>query len=438
VRYIAWYPYPKLVVPELEPPKNGKTSWDFSLLDPVTIDFLEATRGHPAVLNLSTIPQWMFKTDQPVPYPTSPDEPTWTYQQGTEFRDPTLKEVADYYRRLAQWYMQGGFTDEYGRRHDSGHYYQIDYWEVLSEPDFEHQMTPETYTRVYDAIVEAVRGVAPQMKFVGMALASTVPGVAGPTTPRFFEYFLNPKHHKAGIPLDMISYHAYSFPTPDETLETQQYTFFHHADNFLDVVHYIESIRQRLSPTTRTAIDEVGGVVVNDRPHEGLVIQQVPDIHWNLCAALYAYLFGNLAVVGIDTLAQSALLTLPGYFPSITMLDWNTGQPNARYWVLKLLRDSFGPGDKLMETSVSLAGQPVGGTRPYVYAQGFMTRPGQRKILLVNKRNRAFEIHLPQSKAVEIEYVDQTTGSNPPGLARSTDGTVTLKGLGVAVVTLSD
>jgi hypothetical protein len=72
VRHIAWYPYPKLVVPELEPPKNGRTSWDFSLVDPVTIDFLEATRGHSVLLNFSTIPQWMFKTDKPVAYPANP------------------------------------------------------------------------------------------------------------------------------------------------------------------------------------------------------------------------------------------------------------------------------------------------------------------------------------------------------------------------------
>src|SRR5262249_49945233 len=64
VRYVPWLPYPKLGVAELEPPKDGKTSWDFSLVDPLTVDFLEATKSHPAVLNFSVIPQWMFKTDK--------------------------------------------------------------------------------------------------------------------------------------------------------------------------------------------------------------------------------------------------------------------------------------------------------------------------------------------------------------------------------------
>jgi hypothetical protein len=86
VRYVPWLPYPRLGVAELEPPKDGKTSWDFSLIDPMTIDFLEATKGHPVVLNFSTIPQWMVKTDKPVSYPADPDLPVWDYTQGSDFR----------------------------------------------------------------------------------------------------------------------------------------------------------------------------------------------------------------------------------------------------------------------------------------------------------------------------------------------------------------
>src|SRR5215471_1112901 len=46
VRYVPWLPYPKLGVAELEPPTQTKTSWDFNLIDPMTIDFLNATKGH--------------------------------------------------------------------------------------------------------------------------------------------------------------------------------------------------------------------------------------------------------------------------------------------------------------------------------------------------------------------------------------------------------
>lgn len=72
VRYVPWLPYPRLAVAELEPPTPEKTSWDFSLIDPMTKDFLAATEGHSTVMNFSTIPAWLFKTDKPVTYPADP------------------------------------------------------------------------------------------------------------------------------------------------------------------------------------------------------------------------------------------------------------------------------------------------------------------------------------------------------------------------------
>src|ERR1700716_265612 len=159
VRYVPWLPYPKLGIAELEPPADGKTSWDFSLIDPMTIDFLDATKGHSVILNFSPIPAWMFKTDKPVPSPADPDQPVWDYTQGTEPRDPSMKEIGDYYGRLFSWYTQGGFTDEFGKRYESGYHYSIPYWEVLNEIEFEHKMTPETYTKIYDSVVESIRHV---------------------------------------------------------------------------------------------------------------------------------------------------------------------------------------------------------------------------------------------------------------------------------------
>ena len=45
VRYVPWLPYPKLAVAaNWNPPADGKTSWDFSLIDPMTEDFMKATK----------------------------------------------------------------------------------------------------------------------------------------------------------------------------------------------------------------------------------------------------------------------------------------------------------------------------------------------------------------------------------------------------------
>jgi hypothetical protein len=57
VRYVPWLACPKLGLAELEPPAKGKISWDFSLIETMTEDFINATAGHSVILNFSTIPQ---------------------------------------------------------------------------------------------------------------------------------------------------------------------------------------------------------------------------------------------------------------------------------------------------------------------------------------------------------------------------------------------
>ncbi len=422
VRYVPWLPYPRLGVAELDPPTNGKTSWDFSLIDPMTVDFLNATKGHKVILNFSTIPAWMFKTPKPVAYPDDPNQAVWDYTQGTELRDPSMQELGGYFARLVSWYVNGGFTDELGKRQESGHHFNIPYWEVFNEVDIEHHMTPEQYTARYDAVVSAIKRVAPSMKFVGLALAFPS------DDPHMFEYFLNPRNHKPGIPLDMISYHFYAVPTPDQSLETQQYTFFDQADRFIATTRYVDAIRQRLSPTTKTTVDEIGSISADDlsQGKPGHVTKPIPASYWNLSGATYAYIFGNLASLGIDVAGESQLVGYPTQFPSVSMVDWNTGAPNPRYRVLELLKNNFSPGDKLVETSSG---------NPYVYALGFITRDGDHKLLLVNKRNRDFDVKLPEP-AEQVQFVDQTTKANPPETRSLKAATCTLHGLGVAIVTL--
>jgi hypothetical protein len=415
VRYVPWFPYPKMAVAELKAPSKTETSWDFTYLDSTMEAIMRATSGHSVVVNFSTTPAWMWKTDTMVRYPDDPYQVCWSYNDGSILRDTSMKELADYYARLFSWYTKGGFTDELGKFHKSGHHYKIPYWEVLNEPDLEHNISPRVYTRMYDAIVGELKKISPSTKFIGISLAFN-------GRPDFFEYFLNPKNHRPGIPLDGISYHFYGTPSfHDQKPEDYQYTFFEKANAFLEKVRFIESIRKRLSPKTITTINEIGTIIGSGRGDD------IPADYWNLSGAMYAYVFLELTKMGVDVAGESQLVGYPTQFPDVSMMNWANGKPNARYWVLKLLLDHFGAGNKLVSTSLH---------EDDVTAQAFITAKGN-KILLINPHSKEATIHLPaETKDATIDDVDITAAENQIAQSQVKNNIITLKAFAVAVLTL--
>ncbi len=400
VRYHAQSFWPRLVVAELEQPTKDKTSWDFSKIDSIVISFLEATKGHEPVLNFNTIPAWMFKTDKPVHYPDNPDQFIQeSYAQGTELVDPSGHQLADYYARVVSWYTKGGFTDELGHYHASGYHYDLPWWEVLNEVQAEHH----------------------------------------------FEYFLNPKNHRPGIPLDMIAYHFYASPSLAQTLDSWQYSFFDQADGFLNTVALIESIRQRLSPATRVDLDELG-IILPEYFLPRAEGKAIPPAYWNLSATLFAYLYVELAKQGIDVVATSQFLGDPKDNPgvvdpmgidpndSIPLIDWKSGKPNARFWVLKLLNDNFGLGDRLVSTQFDTAR----GVPSDVEMQGFVTAKG-KKLLVINKRAMAVDTSIGAVGRIrQVEVVDVDTGEHPPRTDQFSGEMLHLEPFAVAVARVED
>ncbi len=425
VRFVPWLPYPQLAVAELKPPADGKTYWNFKLIDPMVQDFMRATAGHPVIMNFSTIPEWMFQTPKPVTWPANPNQVVWNYEQGTKLR-VSLKTLANYYARLVSWYTRGGFRDEYGHWHKSPYHYHFAWWEVLNEVDFEHHMNVQEYTRWYDAITAAIHKVSPQTKFVGLALASTSVGIWKPADLAWFRYFLNPRNHAPGTPLNMISYHFYASPAPTNKPATWPHIFFAQANEFLGEVRQIQVIRKKLSPQTQTDVDEMGSILPFDTAPK--LVRPIPNMYWNLSGAMYAYLFAHLARQGIQIAGESQLIGYPSQFPSVSMVNWTTGVPNARFRVLQLLRDNFGPGDKIIATRASAPG---------IFAQAFITPIGVRKILLVNERNSPVVLKIPHAKASMLQWVDQHTAQHPPARRTLAHNRLHLGGLGVAVITLA-
>jgi hypothetical protein len=66
-----------------------------------------------------------------------------------------------------------------------------------------------------------------------------------------------------------------------------------------------------------------------------------------------------------------------------------------------------------------------------------VTSDGKHKLLLINKRDRSFEVSIPGGDGAQIAYIDQTTGFQPPAVAQLSGDHTTLQSLAVAVVTLS-
>lgn len=106
------------------------------------------------------------------------------------------------------------------------------------------------------------------------------------------------------------------------------------------------------------------------------------------------------------------------------MMNWDRNLPNARFWVLKLLKDSFHPGDTLVETSIY---------SKELAAQAYLT-PAGRKLLLVNKRDRAVEVPLEDAAKASALTVDLATADGPARGVTSADGKIKLEPFAVTVV----
>jgi hypothetical protein len=251
-----------------------------------------------------------------------------------------------------------------------------------------------------------------------MGLALAAPG----TGARYFEYFLDHKNHRPGIPLDFISYHFYASPDGAQNIDNWQYTFFDQASGFLNTVRYVEAIRKRLSPETKTDLDELGVILPTDNTAADKT--PPPPAYWNLAGALYAHLYIELARLEIDVIGESQLVGYPTQYPSVSMMNWLTNKPNARFWVLKLLKDSFHPGDSLVETSIGSGD---------LDAQAFVT-PGGHKLLLVNKRNRSMDVTLPDAGKASALTVDGQTGDDPARPVKPADGKIKMEPFAVTVV----
>ena len=177
-------------------------------------------------------------------------------------------------------------------------------------------------------------------------------------------------------------------------------------------------------------VNEMGAASAYDmgQAQPGTPLPPIPESYWNLAGATYAYVFGEFVRMGIDVAGESQLVAYPTQFPSVAMVNWNTGTPNPRLRILQLLHDNFGPGDRVVDRE--------GEESPFVYSLPVITKNDKKRVLLVNKRDRPFQVTIPGARGGQQAYVDQITGYGPVASASLDSDSLILNGYSVTAVTL--
>ena len=366
------------------------THWDFRTMDEVFLSFYEAVNGDASgpIVSFSTQPTWLY-SPQNWEYPQNASTPYYGYDKGPAWMCNNTTLLGEYYGRVLSWYMKGGFVDEAGEWHDSGHHLNVSWVEVFNEVDYEHEYDVELYTKAYDAVVLGIRSalgpeLSGRLKFNGLCL----PNIDNATkVESWVTYFLNVSNHdpRCRDAIHSIGYHAYPTNGPYTSDPASFEQMFGYVDTFRAEVQAIDAIIRRSDvPDTVTMLDECGTDM-----DQVLSSPSVPPPHdniyyWVASGGYYAYLFGS--IVGrlpnstVRVVGESQLMDSYPQEPSVTMLDWSSGLGTARYWALSLLLETVSVGDAALATATTCDQQ--------LFAQGFRSAasPSTVSLLLVNKK----------------------------------------------------
>ena len=336
---------------------------------------------------VSTQPTWLYSTDYN--WRSNPDAPS-DYTRGPAANvNNTL--LGEYYARLYGYLFNGYMVDEAGITHTRADGpLNLTTIEIFNEVDYEHSYTVEQYTASFDAVVRGVRAAAGperRIKFVGLNLPNID---SGQKVAAWAAYFLNSSNHDpdvGGTALNFLGYHAYPTNGPYVKDPNSLSLLFDYVDDFIENhVKAIDAVIAALSPSTRTVLDETGSDM------DGVLGPGSPPgnnpRYWVAAASYWAYMYMRSANES-STVVQcgaSQLMDAPGQEPSVTLLDWASGQGTARFWVVRLLVETVEVGATLRHaTSAVSAGANSTGA---VYAMGLSgVKGGGSAVLLINKRN---------------------------------------------------
>jgi len=376
VRFQPWFPFPHKSVAELDPPKEGeKTSWNFTSMLPQVEAFMNNTAGHPVIWNFGTIPCWLFwgPTTGGCTYPANPDEAMFAYgERGIRafLRDQSAETLAEYFTRLFSYMINGFMVDENEVLHSGGPGYNMSQSVIEFLNEGEHYYSSEEYVHDYDVVVSHLqRALHKDRTPRFMGIGGCHDGhwnwwVMGECTKWLTQFLDRSRHSNEAVPLDFASIHFYASSSNRSNPSTYTRDFFGAADRWLVYMQKHVDMRNTMSPGTKLALTELGVLELDDEsrifgPSGGL-----PDIFFNAAGAFYAYIFGHISVMGVEIACFSQFVGSPPIpqwgipemqFPSGSMLSWETGFGNAKYWALFLLKQHLSKGDNLLPVKITQA-----------------------------------------------------------------------------------
>ncbi len=116
-------------------------------------------------------------------------------------------------------------------------------------------------------------------------------------------------------------------------------------------------------------------------------------------------------------------------FPSVTMLNWTTGEGTAKYWTTKLLIDTADiDNDHAVVTQTTDVGEMN------IFSQAFVGRNGRRWVLIVNKRYANVDVSLSGCTGSRMQIINEASGFGPATEVTLTSNTITMTPFAIAVI----
>ena len=434
-------------------PETVEGQWDSSACDEYVSSFMAVPNAQTAVVNFN----W----------------PSWLHLGNTsrnELRDMTGAELGRWLSKTISWYTSGGFDAQ----HRSPYHYAWKHYEVFNEPHHAMEHWPcaagcsrgsycaacaRVYARIFDGVAAVLRSDHPELQLHG--LSDDWRSTMDKNDTWSSEFFSKRNHGLDAKPPEYASYHFYAFLPQGSALDMSRFNVSFVFAQAASFARQARAIRAQLDaadwggPGTKLNFDEVGliggsGCPLHDSARGAARLFVDERLFFNLGAAMFAYVYGELAAVGADMVAASQTLAFNGttlhpapFYPCLTLIDWVAPYGgNARFWGLKVMIDVLGDELKTVVAvnasmaSTASAKPPWWPTPTVVYAAGFIKLDGKRVVLLVNTNSSAHSIVLEGAHGGVIHVVDSEYGYGDRPYSNETleSETVQLGPLAVALV----